>query len=291
MNMPMNFGHKIEEKSNDVIPKDTILWAVVNVRELKYSQDTNGRYVDIELTIADNQPYARRKIWDKIADPFDTNNSEAWRTMGYGSIRRILEAVKGATPDNPNSYTLNQLQDLHGLTVPILVGIEKGSTQYPDDKNRAEYLSPHSTVKKIVEAYRLLCAGTHQYGKPAAPAAPQQGSMFTGTATAPPANFPPAQPQQAPAQGPGWLAPPAAAPAAAPPPQGGYAPQPAAPGNFPQPAPMSGQPAPANAGQQPQAMTNMAPPANPASPSPSNPGWPQQGGGTPAQFPGQNSGQ
>jgi len=273
MNMPLNFGQKIEEKSNDVIPKDTLLWGVINIREMKYSQETNGRYMDIEITVADNQPYARRKIWVKIADPFDTNNSEAWRTMGYGEIRRILEAVKGATPDNPNSYALNRLEDLHGLMVPMLIGIEKGNTQYPDDKNRVEFLSPHSSVKKIVECFRLLSSGVFQYGKPAAPAAPQQGSMFAGTANPPPANMPLATPAAtAPAQGPGWLAPPAGAPAAAQP-------------GFQQPVQQpQGQPAFVNAAPQPPATTNMAPPANPASPSPFNPG-----AGTPAAFPGGNN--
>jgi len=275
MNMPLNFGTKVEEKSNDVIPKDAILWCVMNVREVKLSRETNGQYLDIELTVADNQPYARRKLWDKIPNPFDTNNSEEWRNMGYGTIRRILEAVKGATPDNPNSYALNALTDLHGLTVPVLIGIEKGSAQYPDDKNRAEYLSPHSSVKKVVEAYRLLASGVHQYGKPAPAAAPQQGSMFAGTQAPPPAAMP-AQ-QQAPQQaaGPGWLAPQPAAPQA----------------GFQQPAPLpQGQPAHAVAVPQQAPMTNMAPPATPATASPSNQPW-NVPGGAPAQFPGSNTGQ
>lgn len=291
MNMPLNFGQKVEEKSGDVIPKDTIVWCVLNIREIKNSRDTNGRYLDIELTVADNQPFARRKLWDKIADPFDVNNSEEWRTMAYGSIRRILEAVKGATPENANSYTLNQLQDLHGLTVPVLIGIEKGNAQYPDDKNRAEYLSPHSSVKKIVEAYRLLCSGVYTIAKAAAPAAPQQGSMFTGTATPPPAGFPPAAPAPAAAQnGPGWLAPatPAAAPAPAPAQQ--YAPQPqqAPQAGFPQataPAQQQGHTAPVNAAPQPQPSMNTAQPAPTATASPSNQGWAPPAGGVPAQFP------
>ena len=231
MNMPLNFGQKVEEKSfdNDVIPKDTLLWCVINVRGIKNSKETNGRYLDIELTVADNQPYNRRKIWDKIADPFDANNSEEWRNMGYGAIRRILEAVKGASPDNPNSYVLNRLEELGGLTVPVLIGIEKGSAQYPDDKNRVDYLSPHSSVKKIVECYGLLMQGVFKYEK-GEKKDDGQGSLLAGTqqaappAAMPPASAPPPAAAAAPQAAPGWLAPQggAPAPAAAPAPNTGF---------------------------------------------------------------------
>jgi len=305
MNMPMNFGQKIEEKSGDIIPKDTILWCILNIREIKNSRDTQGRYLDIELTVADGQPYARRKLWDKIADPFDSLNSEGWRTMAYGSIRRILEAVRGATPDNPNSYNLSRLEDLHGLAVPVLIGVEKGSAQYPDEKNRVEYISPHSSVKKIVEAWRLLSSGVHQYGKPAAPATgiPSQGSMFAGTASPPPASF--VAPQSAaPAQqaGPGWLAPAGSAPAAMQTPQAPQFAAPAAAVGFQQgqaPAPIQqDQPAAmgtVNAAPPQPALTTTAPAAQNVGAFPSNqqPGqqpWqaPQQAG-MPAQFPVSNT--
>lgn len=301
----LNFGHKVEEKSSgDPIPKDTLVWCVLAIRSIKNSRETNGRYLDIELTVLDNQPFARRKIWDKIADPFDGNNSEEWRNMGYMSIRRILEAVKGANPADGNSYSLNRLEDLHGLTVPVLVGIEKGKDGY-EDKNRAEYLSPHSTVKKIVECHRLLSSGVFQYGKTDKPAGvPPQGNMFTGNAQPAPAGFQPpaAAPASPPASSaPGWLAPaqnapaaPAAAPVTQPAQQPYQAPQQAPvaqPTGFPQgmtPAqPQQGQfTAPANPAVPPQSGTmNTAPAAAPAGQFPSNQGWTAPQAGMPAQFP------
>lgn len=293
----LNFGHKVEEKNNDTIPKNTLLWCVLAIRQIKNSRETNGRYLDIELTVLDNQPYSRRKIWDKIADPFDTNNSEEWRNMGYLAIRRILEAVKGATPENANSYSLNRLEDLHGLTVPVLIGIEKGKDGY-EDKNRVDYLTPHSTQKKIVECYRLLMSGQNKYGNDDKPAVPTQGSMFTGTASPPPAGFsPPAgAPAAAPAasSAPGWLAPAQGALApqqqyqAPAPQQPAYAPPQGQPAGFPQgtaPAPQQGYTAPVNAVPPQSAPMNTGHPAAPAGAYPSNQGWaPPAGAPAPAQF-------
>ena len=312
MNMPLNFGHKVEEKSfdNDVIPKDTLAWMVVNVRGFQNSKQTNGRYLDIELTVAENQPYAKRKIWDKIADPFDAQNSEEWRNMGYGAIRRILEAVKGATPDNPNSYVLNRLEDISGLVVPVLIGIEKGTKEYPDPKNRVDYLSPHSSVKKIVECYGLRQQGIFKYGKDEPATNDGQSSLFgsapapTTPAAMPPAATPPQQTQPAAGGAPGWLADqgqPAAAPAqpAANPPQG-YPPAPgtpqshtqgyeAAPANTgfpsgqPQPQPQQGQP-----GQYAASATSIPPTGSTTAPqsAPNATPSPSEGYAQPAQFPG-----
>lgn len=294
MNMPLNFGQKVKEKTfdTDVIPKDTLVWMVVNVRGIQNSKKTNGRYLDIELTVAEGQPYAKRKIWDKIADPFDTQNSEEWRNMGYGAIRRILEAVKGASPDNPNSYVLNRLEDISGLTVPVLVGIEKGDKEYPDDKNRAEYLSPHSSVKKIVECFGLLQQGINKHGKDEKPN-DGQGSLLSNGPAPTPAAMPPAQqpaPQAAPpAQNtaPGWLAGQPqqgqATPAAAPPQQ--QAPQGFTQGQQPAPVQQAAPPQPpaasATPGQpQPQPQT-APPPAQNATTSPTE---------QPASFPGTTQG-
>ncbi len=277
----LNFGQKVEEKSGDIIPKDTLLWAVLSIREFKNSRETQGRYMDIELTILDNQPFKGRKIWIMIADPFDAKNSEEWRTMGYGAIRRILEGVKGATPDNANSYTLNRLEDLHGLTVPVITTIEKGKDGY-DDKNKADFLSPHSSVKKIVDCYNLLRQGVHEYAKDKNKGqAPAQGSMFTGTQSAPPAQMAPAAgftppgaaaaPQGAAA--PGWLAPAAGAPAS---------------GFQPGQAPAQPQQAPQATGFAPPTGQSPAQHANPApTASPSNGGWQPPAAGGPAQFSGQ----
>lgn len=277
MNMPLNFGNQVAEKSfdDDIIPKDTLLWVHLNLRGFKNSSQTNGRYMDLELTVAENQPFAKRKIWDMIADPFDALNSEEWRNMAYGSIRRILEATKGATPDNANSYALNALEELSGLVVPVVIRVEKGNDKYPDDKNKVEYLSPQSSVKKIVECMGLLNQGIFTCAKEKkAAAAPTQGSMFTGTATPPPAQMQQATPPPAAATPPAgannWLASQPPAQQAAPPVQQQVAPvqQAAPPAGFQQgqaPAQQQVQhAAPTAVGQQPISTSPENQSASPA---------------------------
>lgn len=325
---PMNFGTPVQERSQgDLIPKDTLLWVRADVRGIKNSKQTNGRFVDIELTIAENQTFAGRKLWDTIMDPYDNLNSVEARDMGTGKIRRILEGVFGARPDNPNSYQLPSYEALGGQhLIPVCVGIQKAKADSGyDDKNTVEYLSPHSSVKKVVECYNLLKNGVNKWekaggAKPAAAPA-QQGFSMPPQAQPQQGGFTPPAAAPAPAQqnAPGWLGqPPGAAPAATsglavqtppaatPAPQGGQqfpqshtAPAAAgAPMAAPGAAPVNQQMQPqgfqqpqgqgfaANAGQlQPPAATNTAPAATPATPSPSN-GWAPPAG-NPAQLPGQ----
>lgn len=291
--MVMNFGQKVEERSNDIIPKNSLVWCVFALRGLKNSRETNGRYLDVELTVCEGQPYARRKIWTMIGDPYDANNKEEFRTMGTATIRRILEACKGANPQIPESYSLNAFEDLNGLVVPVLVTVQKGNKEYPDDKNGADFLSPYSGLKKIVESYKLLTEGKHFYGKEEAPAPAAQGNMFGTAPSAPPVGAPMfgnSTPQAAPAAQPGWLAPASAAqPPAQPPTQPQALPAAGAPVGFPQgQAPAQPQAVPyANpAAPQPPVQTNTAPAAPPAGGFPSNPAQPV---GYPAQYPAQNT--
>jgi len=211
----LDFSAKIEERDFDLIPKGTLLWAVINLKGVKASNSTTSKYLDIELTIDEGQPYARRKIFVKVGDPNHQGNSEEYRKMGYGAIRRILEASFGATPANPQSY--NVIPDptyhvLHGKRVPVKVTIEKGKDGY-EDKNSVEFLSPHSSVKSVAKSFEDLKAGKHiPDGAAAQPqqAAPAAQSGFFGQGQS-------AAPSQAAAQpaGPSWLGQPSAAQPAA----------------------------------------------------------------------------
>jgi hypothetical protein len=321
----LNFGNKVEERSNDLIPKDTLLWMRITVRGMKNSKETNGRFADLELTIAENQPYAGRKVWDTIMDAFDATNSQAARDLGTSKVRRILEGVFGARPDNQNSYALPNYEALGGQhLVPVRIDIQKAKAGSGyEDKNVVDYLSPHSSVKKVVECYNLLRSGVNKYEKAGGAPAPAAGAHpgFGMQPQPQPSGFtPPAQAPAAPAGGnaPGWLAPAQTPPAAAPAPQAppaGFQTPPAQPtamaaaGGF-QPAPASAAPvqemnnppgfqspqqagfAPA-AGNTPQTPPMQADTVN-AAPSPSSApaqGWAPPQGAMPAQLPGQGNGQ
>lgn len=207
----LDFSQKAEEKNNDLIPAGTLLWAIMNVRGVKDSKSSSSRYLDVELTIDDTpgQPYARRKIWDMIGDPLHAGNSEEYRNMGLASIRRILEVAFAANPNVPDTYkVLTDYSQMTGKRVAIQVRVEKAKegSGY-DDKNKVEYLSPHSSVKTIVKKFEDLKAGKHAPEGKAAPAAANQqaGFGFTGQ------GVPPVPPGNS---GPDWLAQTAATPGA-----------------------------------------------------------------------------
>lgn len=210
----LDFSAQIEERDYDLIPKGTLLWAVINLKGVKSSNSSTSKYLDMELTIDDGQPYARRKIFVKVGDPNWQGNSEEYRKMGYGAIRRILEAAFGAHPSNPQSYLVipdPTYHVLHGKRVAVKVTIEKGKDGY-EDKNSVEFLSPHSSVKSVAKAFEDLKAGKHmaegaanqsgnQSANQSAGQPAQQGGFFGQNAAVGAA---------APASGPSWLGQPSA---------------------------------------------------------------------------------
>lgn len=154
--MPLDFSQPAEEKDFGLMPKGQLAWTIFKVREYKTSQAGN-KYLDVELTVNEGQPYAKKKLWINIMDPLAPNNTDGAKNMGLMMLRRIMEAAMGATPDNPASYQkINRYEDLNGLLVPVMVTIEKSDDPEYDDKNSVEFLSPFSGVSKIVKAYNML---------------------------------------------------------------------------------------------------------------------------------------
>lgn len=134
----------------DLIPRGFLCWAMVSFRGMKSSQSTSGAYGDIELTIADGQPFARKKLWEMVCDPDDQRNSEKWREMGMVSLTRMVEAAGVVDPKNPASYeALNGkscqqvLMMLDGKYVAIKVKIEDGEDGYADKNKVGDYLTPN----------------------------------------------------------------------------------------------------------------------------------------------------
>ena len=125
----------------DLIPRGFLCWAQVTFRGMKISPTTGSRYADLELTIAEKQPYARKKIFTKVADPDHMDNSEKYRQMGMTSLTRMVEAAGLVNPEDDASYGKLAGRNmeavmamLDGKYVAIKVKVEPGVSRAGEDK-------------------------------------------------------------------------------------------------------------------------------------------------------------
>lgn len=278
--MTFNVHANADKKEEfNLIPKGYRLWVEINHRGMEIGRESGRRYADLELTVLPGQPFAGKKIWTIIGDPFDAQLAKdiadsagearekllANQKMALSALGRILEAAGIASPDKPDSYGFKAVDqqgrpmfyEINGLRVPVLVGVrEDKSGQYPPKNVVNSWLSPNKnrTDFKHYEAAMKGEFAPANAGPPIVAAPAQTGFGFTGGGQ-------PAAPAQA---GFGFGAQQAApaAPAApmAPPPA-----SPFGPGATPGPWMQQGNQAPA-----------AAPVAAPAAPN--NQGWPGQPG-------------
>jgi hypothetical protein len=169
--------------NNDLIPNGQLAFAILTIKGIKNNSNTGSRSVECELTIDAGQPYAKKKIWPYIGDPFHNGNSEGHRQMGMVAVTRILECGKGAGPNNKAGYNINDFSDLNGLRVAIKIGIEAGSDGY-DDKNKvADWLTPNPESQSGFKGYEALMRGEFApAGKKAAGAAQPSNGFGGGNA-------------------------------------------------------------------------------------------------------------
>ncbi len=137
------------QSSMELLPAKTIVKGVVNIKGLKNSTATNGRYADCELIITEG-PYERRKLFFMIPDISDTRNSEAWIKMGKGQLARMGEAGGIFVPSRPETYSrFSQSHDpfidfctvLVNTQQVVRVGIQKGQDGYGDKNTISEWAS------------------------------------------------------------------------------------------------------------------------------------------------------
>lgn len=174
---------------NDLIPAGQLAHAILTVRSVKNSV-TGGRYIDVELTIDEGQPYGRKKLWDMIGDPTFSGNSDKYREMGMIAITRILECGKGAGPNNKGGYVVNDTKtwaELNGLRVAIKIGVETGTNGHPDKNRISDYLTPNPASQSGHKALQTLLSGVFNTTapKPAAAAAQTGFGGFGGSDTKP----------------------------------------------------------------------------------------------------------
>jgi hypothetical protein len=203
---------------SDLIPHGQLAFVTINFKGLKGSK-SGGRYLDLELTINEGQPFARRKIFTNIGDPMFTGNSDKYREMGMSHMKRIMEASRwGRRAGEFNAdafkaaggYTLSAFEQLHGQTVAIKIKIEK-SEGFQDKNAVADYLSPNPASGSFKDWQRLVSgqynavatapAPSMAFGAPAPVAAPVAQTWGAPAVAAPVAPAPAANGAAAPT----WL--------------------------------------------------------------------------------------
>ena len=176
-----------EKETYGLIPKGAVLFATINHRGTKISQNTGRRMFDLEFTINNGQPYAGKKIWKYVMDPADPDlnlvaregagdpKERAQKTIDMSSrqIAYMLEAAFGI--DNPSDpakaehYKIDSdLQGLHGKTVAIKVSATDGSDGYDPKNEIVDFPSPnpnrsnHNLWKKLSGGDHNIQAGQGQ---------------------------------------------------------------------------------------------------------------------------------
>ena len=176
--------------SIELIPAGTIAKVVIIVRDIKHSQSTGGRYLDLELVV-DGGQFDRRRIFCVICDPWDSNTSEKAKEMAVGSITRIMESVGVFDPANPETYNAFNnagIQEvgmaMSAKSVYIVVGLQKGKDGRADRNEVKEWTSPNPKSNGH-KSYLLAVGGAETVGAPAEakpvavakPAAPTVGTV------------------------------------------------------------------------------------------------------------------
>lgn len=196
----------------ELIPHGQLAFATITYKGLKQSK-AGGEYLDLELTINEGQPYARRKVFTTIGNPFYKGNSEKYREMGLAFIKRILEASRwgrrtgefnGEGFAAAGGYIIQAFSELHGVTVAVKIKVEK-SEGYQDKNQVADYLTPNPKSDGHKDWIKL-CNGQYnniaQQPAPSAFGVPTQAVAATAMTWGTPA---PAPAQPATNAAPSWM--------------------------------------------------------------------------------------
>lgn len=166
--MPNSFSPKSGLNSPmDLIPKGFLCWCKVTFTGMKTSQQTGSRYGEIDLTVADNQPFARKKIFTRVGDPDFEGNTQAYRDMGMAALTRMMESANLVDPNDAASYekmngktTEQVLMLLDNKYVAIKVKVDIGKDGYNDKNEVGEYLTPNPATPNY-KLYVKLTNGDH----------------------------------------------------------------------------------------------------------------------------------
>ena len=150
--------------SIELIPAGTIAKVVIIVRDIKHSQSTGAKYLDLELVV-DGGKYDRRRIFSVICDPWDPATSEKAKEMAVGSITRIMESIgvfNSANPETYNAFNNAGIQEvaeaMNTKSLHIVIGIQKGKDGRADKNEVKEWTSPNPKSNGY-KSYQLAKTG------------------------------------------------------------------------------------------------------------------------------------
>ena len=155
--------------SIELIPAGTIAKVVIIVRDIKHSQSTGAKYLDLELVV-DGGKYDRRRIFSVICDPWDPATSEKAKEMAVGSITRVMESIGVFQPTNPDTYnvfnnaSINEVAEaMNTKSLHIVIGIQKGKDGRADKNEVKEWTSPNPKSNGY-KSYQLAQSGAESVG-------------------------------------------------------------------------------------------------------------------------------
>ena len=151
----------------ELIPANTLAWAILKVASKKNTKESGGEYYNLELTVVGG-PYEGRKAFEMIANYQDMRNGEKWRQMAITALSRIMESSgfwKQSDPESYKSFVGKPFEHvanfIDGQRVAIKIKIEKNSDPAYADKNKvAEWLSPNPGSRGGYRDYMTLVGGT-----------------------------------------------------------------------------------------------------------------------------------
>ena len=160
------------DSTKELLPDGTLAFAVVSMSEkgLANSQSTGGEYANLVITLDGPAPIGKRKVFHMLANPLDTDNSEAWRKMAISAITRILEACGTFDYESPDSYKIfdfegvsfsHMLEHIEGQSIAVEVGIQKGQEGHSDKNVIKTFLTPsqEKSSKRGRQLWDLLMTG------------------------------------------------------------------------------------------------------------------------------------
>jgi hypothetical protein len=160
------------DSTKELIPDGTLAFATVSMSDkgLVNSQSTGGEYANLVITLDGSKGIARRKVFHMLANPIDTDNSEAWRKMAISAITRILEACGTFDYEQPESYKIfdfdgvtfsHMLEQIEGQNIAVEIGIQKGQDGHADKNVIKTFLTPsrEKSSKRGRQLWDILISG------------------------------------------------------------------------------------------------------------------------------------